>query len=154
MRLSATRPGTLSSPRMSKDAQRPGTAGFALIEVMVSLLLLAVALLGAAAALIEALAAQQAALVQTRAADLAGDLSETLRAGLPPSETDIQVAAWRDAVATQLPGATAVLEPTALGEDSAALPASFHILLQWHEPRSNRDVSLALPTHPLARPAS
>lgn len=111
-------------------------AGFALAEVLVAALLLALALLGAATSLVEALGAQRAALLQTRAADLAADLAEALRPAPPVAETLSEIALWQNEAQRVLPGAQVQVH----GDE-----ASWSIELQWQPSRSGRTGALHLP---------
>lgn len=123
---------------MSRDAPGPGTAGFALAETLVAVLLLAVSLLGAAAALAEALRGQHLALLQTRAADLAADLGEALQPAPPPHDPALEILAWRQLAPLVLPQGTAVAQPE--GDTIEAR-------LQWIDVRARevRELSVALP---------
>ncbi len=123
-------------------------SGFALTEAMVALLLLAIALLGAGAALVESLAAQRTALLQSRAADLASNLAEALRAAPDSATATAEIQAWRSAVLLQLPQA----DPVALARDllptvdsHSLLPAGFDIRLQWRDPQLRTPAQLVLP---------
>lgn len=130
---------------MSRDAIRPGTAGFALAEALISLLLLAVALLGAGTAVVEALSAQHAALLQTRAADLASDLAEALRRGATPGTAESELASWQEEVRRQLPVAMAQALPLDRSASPAFLPADLGIHLRWQTGRDAAAAELHLP---------
>ncbi|MGC4027466.1 MAG: hypothetical protein QM696_01145 [Steroidobacteraceae bacterium] len=121
---------------MSKDAQRPRTAGFALAEVLVAALLLALALLGAARSLVESLGTQRAALLQTRAADLAADLAEALRPAPPAEESRQEIALWQAEVQRVLPEALARARRDA---------DAWTIELQWRDPHPAGTMLLRLP---------
>lgn len=129
---------------MRRDAHRPGMAGFALIEALVSLLLLAAGLLGAGRAVVEAMAAQHAALLQTRAADLASDLAETVRA-INPGSTSTELAAWQSAALSQLPMADAQALPIERSGSAQTLPADLAILLRWRGGNDGETAELRLP---------
>jgi Tfp pilus assembly protein PilV len=115
---------------------RPGLSGFALIEALVALLLLAIAMMGAAAALVESLAGHRSALLQTQAADLAGNLAEALRSAPDAVTAAAETEAWLAAVLLQLPQARA---------RATALPTGFDIRLQWRDGRTGTPVQLRLP---------
>jgi type II secretory pathway pseudopilin PulG len=124
------------------------TSGFALTEALVALLLLAIAMLGAGAALIQAVAGQRAALLQTRAADLAGDLAEALRAAPDAVTADAEVRSWRAAALELLPQAEArVLPrvPALSGPALSVLPTRFDIRLQWRDGAARAPAQLSLP---------
>jgi type IV pilus assembly protein PilV len=90
-------------------------AGFAMLDVLVALLLLAITLTGACATLIQTMRATHGALLATRAVDLAADLSEELRGAASEAEASTLLATWRTRASVVLP--VADLEP----EDFAAL---------------------------------
>jgi len=121
-------------------------AGFALAEALIALLLLAIALMGAGAAVIEALAAQHAALLQSRAADLASDLAETLR-GTPAPLAPTEFGSWQRDVLRELPFSSAEVQPAPPPHTSASLqlPADLHILLRWRADRQGTITELRLP---------
>lgn len=81
----------------------PRHAGFAMLDVLVALLLLAVTLSGAGATLIQAMRASHGALLATRAVDLAADLSEQLREATSQEQAELLLADWRARVAAELP---------------------------------------------------
>lgn len=121
---------------MSRDAQRPGTAGFALAETLVAVLLLAVALLGAAAALAEALNAQHLALLHTRAADLAADLGEALRPAPAADDLAAEIRAWRRESQATLPQGKALAQPAG---------ATLDVRLSWVDGRTGEGLQFGLP---------
>lgn len=110
-------------------------AGFALVEAMVSLLLLALVLLGANRALVAALGQQEATLLQVRAADLASNLGEALRGAGSTIAAEDEILRWREQVPRTLPGALATLQPG---------PGPLELELQWPEPGSGQSVRLAV----------
>lgn len=130
---------------MRKEARRPRTAGFALTEALVSLLLLALVLGGASRALVAALADQQAVLQELRAADLATDLAEALRAAADADAAQAQLALWHRQLAQVLPGASATLQPG---------PGITRVALQWQSPHAlqTADFALAVPLASAAPP--
>jgi type II secretory pathway pseudopilin PulG len=77
--------------------------GFALVDVLVALLLLAIVLTGTCAALIQAVRASGEALRTSRAADLAADLTEELRGASSVAQARTIVAAWRTRIPAVLP---------------------------------------------------
>jgi type II secretory pathway pseudopilin PulG len=134
--------------RMSINPPTQATLGFALTEAMVALLLLAFALLGAGAALVESLAAQRTALLQTRAADLASNLAEALRAAPDAEAAAAEIEAWRSTVLLQLPLAEPLAQardPSPPGVSDSQLPAGFDIRLQWRDPQLRTPAQLVLP---------
>lgn len=116
--------------------------GFALTEVLVSILLLAIAMLGAAAALVDCLAGQRAALLQTRAADLAANLAEALRAAPDAASAGAEIDAWVALARSSLPlaEATAGASPT--------LSDRVDIQLRWQDGRGSTTSRLQLQIAP------
>ncbi|MEO6080406.1 MAG: prepilin-type N-terminal cleavage/methylation domain-containing protein [Steroidobacteraceae bacterium] len=132
-------------------------SGFALIEALVALLLLAIAMVGTATALVESLAGQRTALTQTQAADLAGNLAEALRAAPDGATAAAEIQAWRVAALAVLPRA----EPTAVARNQVqarsgmlTIPARFDIRLQWQDApgRTASRLTLPLAFNPAAAP--
>jgi hypothetical protein len=128
------------------------TGGFAMIDSLVALLLLAVAFTGACTVLLRGMRASQEALLTTLAADLAADLDELLEIHADDGAGQL-LAEWRQRVGEVLPVAGlapeefASLEPAA-GE-GASLPAlPLHLLtIRWRGP-GGQDGQLVLPlTH-------
>jgi Tfp pilus assembly protein PilV len=130
---------------MKCNTPRPGLSGFVLIEALVALLLLATAMMGAGMALVDALAAQRAALLQTRAADLAGNLAEALRSAPDLATAQAEIQSWQGEVLRQLPRAQAQALQRPRPLFPASLPAGFDIHLQWREGRSSAFSQLILP---------
>ncbi len=133
---------------MSSTTAPQGSSGFALTEALVALLLLAIAMLGTGAALVESLAGQRAALLQTRAADLAGNLAEALRAAPDAATAAAEIQSWQAMALVLLPQA----EPIALsrgqvlpGPATPSLPARFDIRLQWRDGPARTPAQLTLP---------
>jgi Tfp pilus assembly protein PilV len=137
---------------MGSNTPRPGMSGFVLIEALVALLLLATAMMGAGMALVDALSAQRAALLQTRAADLAGNLAEALRSAPNLAAAQVEIQSWQGQVLLLLPRAQpqALQHPRPLSP--ASLPAAFDIRLQWREGRSSAISQLTLPLALAASP--
>jgi Tfp pilus assembly protein PilV len=131
---------------MNCISQPVRAAGFALMEALLALLLLAVAVGGAGSALVESLAGQRSAQLRTRAADLAADMAEALRATPDAASLQTEIALWQALVQQQLPGgASQVLvrpQPSATRE---AMPAGFDIQLQWRDGRMAAPAQLQLP---------
>ncbi len=133
---------------MKRHTPGYGAAGFALTEALVALLLLATALMGAGATLVESLAGQRAALLQTRAADLAGDLAEALRSAADAATATAEMNSWRALVAQQLPQATPLAISRVAASPTGAtplLPTDLQIDLQWHDGRGRAPARLMLP---------
>jgi Tfp pilus assembly protein PilV len=130
---------------MNTTTPRPGITGFVLIEALVALLLLAAAMMGAGMTLVGALAAQRAALLQTRAADLAGNLAEALRSAPDLAAVQAEIQSWQGEVLQQLPQAQPQALQHAPPSSPASLPAGFDIQLQWREVRSSAFSQLRLP---------
>jgi type II secretory pathway pseudopilin PulG len=140
-------PSYLISRDMSSIATR-GNHGFALTEAMVALLLLAIAMLGAGAALIQAVAGQRSALLQTRAADLAGDLAEALRAAPDAATAAAEIRLWQAAARDLLPQAQPIALPrstTTPSPGTPRLPVRFDIRLQWRDSAAGMSAQLSLP---------
>ena len=113
--------------------------GFAMLDVLIALLLLAVTLTGACATLIHTMRSTHDALLATRAVDLAADLSEELKhlaATMAPEEA---VGAWRERVRAALPVAglapdqyVSLVPDAPLTEESTGDGVSRHVLtLRW-----------------------
>jgi hypothetical protein len=122
-----------------RAAARARPAGFAMVDVLVALVLLAFALAGACATLIQAMRATHGALLTMRAVDLAADLTEALRDVTLVTQAEALLPAWRERVRAALPvagmtpGEYAALEPVARVEDGAAHPptAIHEVVLRW-----------------------
>lgn len=124
--------------------------GFAMVDVLVALVLLAVTMTGACTTIFHSLRATHRAQLATHAADLAADLIEQTR-GLPPgADVTAILAQWRDRVAVILPvagmqpGEYASLTPRPAS--SAHLPPIADLRLRWHEDsRTVRELHLPVP---------
>lgn len=121
----------------------PHARGFAMLDVLIALLLLAVALTGACATLIHTMRSTHDALLATRAVDLAADLSEELKrlpAAMTPGDA---VGAWRERVRVTLPVAGLAPEQFAslaiagiAGTDEPAADGALHLVtLRWRSAR-------------------
>lgn len=120
-------------------------AGFAMIDVLVALLLLAITLTGACVTLIKAQRATHSALLASRAVDLAADLAEELQSVSSITESDAVVAAWRARASTQLPVAGmepdefASLMQLAAGPEPATISGDVRrreLTLRWRDERA------------------
>ncbi len=124
------------------------SAGFALIETLVALVLLSLGLFGAASTMLRGQAELRATLLATRAADLAGDLVEQLRAGTTSATRDLLIPAWQQSVRNALSTASAagiaegLLVPVAT---AGRLPASHAIRIRWWDPALRAPRRLELP---------
>jgi hypothetical protein len=128
------------------------TAGFAMVDVLVALLLLAVVLTGACATLIQAMRSTHSALLTTRAVDLAADLTEGLRGVTSATQAEALWSAWRERVSTVLPvGGMDPEEFAALvalprdGQAADAVSRRYELTLRWHEGRAGGLRELRLP---------
>lgn len=129
------------------------SAGFAMIDVLVALLLMAVVLTGACATLIQTMRATHAALLATRAVDLAADLTEALRGVDSVAEAEPLVSAWRVRVSAALP--VAGMEPEEYAGLVAVAPADasgaedetprLQVQLRWRDGTEGTVRELALP---------
>lgn len=127
--------------------------GFAMVDVLVALLLLAVALASACATLIQTMRAMHGALLATRAVDLAADLTEELRGVTSATQAQSMVNAWRERVSVALPVAGlepeqfAALMPLPVEEGQAgdAAPRRYELTLRWHGPPAAELRELRLP---------
>lgn len=136
-------------------------AGFAMLDVLIALLLLAVTLTGACGTLIQTMRATQGALLTTRAVDLATDLIEEARGVGSTEEADALLTAWRARVGAALP--VAGLEPEQFaslnaappnGEDEPAMDAPHQVLtLRWRGVNGQLE-ELTLPLAAMALPAT
>jgi Tfp pilus assembly protein PilV len=127
-------------------------AGFAMIDVLVALLLLAITLTGACATLVAAQRSTHSALLATRAVDLAADLAEELHTVTSITEIDALVAAWRGRASAELP--VAGMEPdqfaslTQAAAQSAATSGGVprhELTLRWHDGRAGGVRQLTMP---------
>jgi len=115
--------------------------GFSLVEVLVALIVLSVGLLGIAAMYVETLRANRDALVRTQAIALASDLADRIRSNRLPANnytgTGVNdraiadLADWKTAVATQLPGGIGTVR--FLDDGTATTPAQYMIEVAWDE---------------------
>jgi type IV pilus assembly protein PilV len=129
-------------------AAREESAGFALMETLVALLLLALGLFGAASTMIRGQAELRATLLATRAADLAGDLAEQLRANGALATRDLLLPPWQQSVRDTLSTASAEGAAEGLLEAVAAtgaLPTSHTIRVRWYDPALRSPRRLELP---------
>ena len=124
------------------------SAGFALIETLVALLLLSLGLFGTAATMLRGQAELRATLLATRAADLAGDLVEQLRAGTSSATRERLIPAWQQSVHRALSTASAAgvaegfLVPVVM---AGRLPSSHAIRIRWWDPALRAPRRLELP---------
>lgn len=125
-------------PSMERNPCQRRLSGFALIEALVALLLLAVAVVGAVRAMVESLAGQHGVLLRVQAADLAGDLAEALRSAPDDATAAAEIRSWQSTVARRLPaGEGRIL--------AGAAPNAFSIRLNWRDGRAPAPASLSLP---------
>lgn len=134
-------------------------AGFAMLDVLVALLLLAVTLTGACVTLVQTMRATQGALLTTRAVDLATDLIEEARGVRTTEEIDALLTAWRARVGAVLP--VTGLEPeqfasvapasTNAAEESGIETPHPVLTLRWRGAQSGLE-ELSLPMAGVARP--
>jgi type II secretory pathway pseudopilin PulG len=142
-----------SRPSDRRWTMRRRQDGFAMLDVLVSLMLLAVTLTAACMTLVQTMRATHDALLTTRAVDLAADLSEQLKRPHRPEDIDTLLTEWRDRVRSTLPVVgiapedMASLLPFRDTEDEAAEVAedSIHLLtLRWRGTRGQAE-ELRLP---------
>jgi type II secretory pathway pseudopilin PulG len=124
------------------------SAGFALIEALVALMLLSLGLFGAASTMLRGQAELRATLMATRAADLAGDLVEQLRAATTSATRERLIPAWQQSVRNAL--STSPAAGTAEGllvavAAAGGLPASHAIRIRWWDPALRAPRRLELP---------
>jgi len=123
--------------------------GFAMIDVLVALLLLAVTLTGACATLVQTMRATHQALVATRSVDLAADLTEELLDVTSRAQADAVLIAWRNRVAVVLP--VAEMDPREFASLTAAYelmespPYRYELTLRWRIARTREIRELSLP---------
>jgi type IV pilus assembly protein PilV len=126
-------------------AADPRTAGFTLLEVLATLVLLSVGMLGIATLYFESLRINQLALQRTQAVTLAADLADRIRVNRVPADAYAcgdpcrpgaggnavavaDLASWLDDVAAQLPdGSGAVLFTAA----PIGAPARYIVTVRW-----------------------
>jgi type IV pilus assembly protein PilV len=121
------------------------TAGFTLLEVLATLVLLSVGMLGIAMLYLESLRINQLALQRTQAVTLAADLADRIRANRVPADTyacgdpclpgsggnavaATDLARWLDDVAGQLPDGTGAVRFTAA---TIGAPARYVVTVRW-----------------------
>lgn len=124
-----------------------GERGFTLVEALVALVVLSVGLLGIAALYVETLRAGRTSLHRTQAVTLASDIADRMRANRTPADAyacgdpcdpslggngiaDIDLAAWMDAVAAELPNGSAAVTYTA---PTAITPVIYEVEVRWTE---------------------
>lgn len=125
-------------------------AGFAMLDVLAALLLLALTLTGACLTLLQTLRASHEALLATRAVDLAADLAEELQGAASAAQVDAVLSDWRTRVRAVLPvadmepGQFASLTdiPRAPAED---LPPAHELTLRWRATSTGAARELRLP---------
>ena len=122
-----------------------GTQGFTLLEVLATLLLLAVGMLGIATLYLESLRVSRLALHRTQAVTLAADLADRIRANRDPASAyacgdpcrpdtganavaTADLASWLENVAAQLPGGTGAITFTAAAN---GVPARYTVAVRW-----------------------
>nr|PZN63946.1 MAG: hypothetical protein DIU62_10460 [Pseudomonadota bacterium] len=125
--------------------------GFALIDALVALLLLAVTLAGACTTLIHTMRATHEALLVTRAVDLAADLAEELQDATSATQVGEALESWRSRIPTVLPttgmapGEIASLTRPQPPEGSGARAGVLELTLRWHGPPGREAGELRLP---------
>lgn len=126
-------------------------AGFTLLEVLIALIILAVGLLGMASLTVHSMQSNQSAYMRSQASVLAYDMADRMRtnyigatttttytaatatapscpSGCSPSEqAQLDVAQWRAALQSSMPGATATITRTSAGADIFA----YQITINW-----------------------
>lgn len=127
--------------------------GFAMFDVLVAMLLLAISLTGACLSLVHTMRTTHAALLATRAVDLATDLSEQLRHAGSATQVAALLVAARARIATVLP--VAGLEPEQMlrleslpppAEAEAAMPSGgAQLVLRWRAAGGPAPHELRLP---------
>lgn len=124
-------------------------AGFAMLDVLIALLLLAVTLTGACATLVQTMRATHGALLATRAIDLAADLTEELHGAASSTQADAVLAAWRVRAASAIPAAAVDAEEfaslTPAVELAEPVPGRYQLTLRWRDTRSDDVRQLSLP---------
>lgn len=129
----------------------PRNAGFAMLDVLVALLLLAMVLTGTCVTLVQTMRATGAALLATRAADLAADFTEDLRDVRSAAQVEPLLLAWRSRIATLLPVsgmepdefASLALAPTATPGETEPVVRSYLLTLRWRAaPEDTRELQL------------
>lgn len=134
-------------------------AGFAMLDVLIALLLLATTLGGACVTLIQTMRSTHSALLTTRAVDLATDLVEEARHIQSTETATALLVAWRARVGETLPVAGldpeqyAALAPAPMDADGrpGAAAASQVLTLRWRGTRGELE-ELSLPMTVELRP--
>lgn len=144
---------TKRSSKLSSSPAHRGEAGFSLVEVLVSMVVLSTGLLGAANLQIDALRGNQSAYLSTVAAQQAQDMAERINANpagvassqydeidatVPSARIDCQSAdCTPSALATydhnRWNSANRTLLPNGAGQVSAVTPGVFLIGVRWHD---------------------
>lgn len=104
---------------------RKASAGFALIDALIALVLFAVVLLAAMGALLKGMHAMHEAALTGRAVDLAADLLEARRAQPQGAELELLLDTWNERVLSTLPEdsrgtALALVQPLLASADGTA----------------------------------
>jgi type II secretory pathway pseudopilin PulG len=118
------RPYIAVIPRRDDMPRPQRSAGFAMLDSLVALLLFALVLLGAIAVLIQGMRATHAAVLTSRAVDLASDFLEQRRALPPGAAVEPLFIAWQEHLQELLPEAargtaTELVEPLLAGSGAA-----------------------------------
>lgn len=140
---------------MSPQARVPG---FAMLDCLVALLLFALALSGACAISIRALRATHVALQESRAIDLAADLSESLRQASSGADARSRIEELQRRMEREMPVAGIDSARHASISELPATPttrpaAMRQITLRWNDPpEGTHEISMPLayagPLHP------
>lgn len=148
---------------MLNGARRPAQAGFSLLEVLVSMVILAIGLLGLAGLLTASMGNSHSASLRTQATVLAYGIADAMRAnrcnaklgaydiamadnasGAPATQAQRDVAAWLAEVAARMPSGDGQIRRSAGCGDGDALvtpsgcdsaPTPVAVVIQWNDQR-------------------
>jgi type IV pilus assembly protein PilV len=135
-------------------------AGFSLLEVLITLVVVALGLLGVAGMQVASIKLADAADVRSRGAVYVNDIVEVMRSnragdyrialGATPSGTDtasVDIARWKSQLAAALPSGDASIEKVATDSACDVLSGSlnkcaiYNITVQWDESRAKRSTT-------------
>lgn len=130
-------------------------AGFSLVEVLITLVIMSVGMLGIAGLYVQSMQAGRTSMFRHHAVTLAGDVADRIRAnptadiayaapvgvdngcvlgGIDCSPTQMaanDILLWKDQAASTLPGGDVLIVHTA---EAGLIPATYQITVSWTEP--------------------
>ncbi len=130
-------------------------AGFSLVEVLITLVIMSVGMLGIAGLYVQSMQAGRTSMFRHHAVTLAGDVADRIRAnptadiayaapvgvdnscvlgGIDCSPTQMaanDILLWKEQAASTLPGGDVLIDHTA---EAGQVPATYQITVTWTEP--------------------